>query len=99
MPTTFDEHTEALLNDLRKDMSVEQRKAIAEDRTTPAMREAFDLLLNRMTAEQRGYVVCWFCDVCREYVPPGESCKRHEHLNCDCDECVKREGDADAQDP
>lgn len=52
------------------------------DRTTPAMRDAFHLLLHSMTAEERAYVLCWFCNVCREYIPPGKSCEyaaREDH--------------------
>lgn len=73
-PKTFDDHTRALLDP----EIIEERKAVADRHITPAMREAFDLLLNHMTPQQRGYVLCWFCDVCRTYVPPGESCNHHE---------------------
>lgn len=46
------------------------------------VRQAFDLLLNHMTPEERGFVMCWFCSVCREYMPPGKGCvnaKREDH--------------------
>jgi hypothetical protein len=43
------------------------------DDPTPEMRRAYALLLG-MTEGQRGRVLCWFCDGCRRYVGPGDSC-------------------------
>ena len=40
--------------------------------TTEEMREAYYLLM-AMHAAQRGRVLCWFCDACREYIGPGTS--------------------------
>ncbi len=45
----------------------------ASDERTLAMQTAFKLLLG-MTVAERGLVLCWFCDECCSYVPPGETC-------------------------
>jgi hypothetical protein len=40
---------------------------------TAEMRQAYTAL-RAMTEEQRGRVLCWFCDDCRRYVGPGDHC-------------------------
>lgn len=45
----------------------------ADEVYTPAMREAFRLLMT-MTETQRGFVLCWFCSACRRYCGPGDYC-------------------------
>lgn len=37
----------------------------------PAVGHAYRVLLE-LTTEQRGLVLCWFCDACFEHVGPGE---------------------------
>jgi hypothetical protein len=46
---------------------------------TPDMRQAFNLLL-KLTEEQRGLILCWFCNGCKRYMGPGDYCY------CDNDE-------------
>lgn len=41
---------------------------------SPAAREAF-LLLMSLSEEQRGLVLCWFCNGCNRYVGPGDACR------------------------
>lgn len=40
---------------------------------TSEMSRAFKLLKG-MSEEQRGLILCWFCNGCRRYVGPGEVC-------------------------
>lgn len=39
---------------------------------TEGMRQAY-ALLRSMSPEQRGRVLCWFCDRCYAYVGPGQN--------------------------
>jgi len=40
---------------------------------TDEMRGIF-LKLMRLTDEQRGLILCWFCPDCARYVGPGDEC-------------------------
>lgn len=31
--------------------------------------------LEGLSKHDRGLVMCWFCDDCAAYIPPGKSCK------------------------
>jgi hypothetical protein len=54
----------------------------------PSVRAAYQALL-ALTVEQRGLVLCWFCDVCHVYVGPGDchSCKRGDENMTDVKQC------------
>jgi hypothetical protein len=41
---------------------------------TPDVRKAFAALY-KLTDDQRGLVLCWFCDSCHRYVGPGDNCR------------------------
>jgi hypothetical protein len=49
---------------------VAKRATIAEQK--PIMAQAMDALLS-LNADERGLVLCWFCDACHEYVGPGRT--------------------------
>ena len=34
--------------------------------------------LRDLTEWERGYVLCWFCSTCQNYVGPGETCTHQE---------------------
>ncbi len=45
----------------------------AAKRYTPSVRAAYHALLE-LTQEERGLVLCWFCNACRRHMPPGDHC-------------------------
>ena len=38
-----------------------------------AINKAYEAL-KALAPLERGLVLCWFCDLCRKYIPPGKAC-------------------------
>lgn len=56
-----------------RDVEMVEAAVRAGTRLRPEVSEVF-AALRRLTPYERSLVLCWFCDTCRRYVGPGDSC-------------------------